>query len=132
VRALIVEDDFIGRKILLKYLLDYFDCDVAVNGDEARTAFQLGWIDDEPYDVIFLDIFIPGINGYEVLKHIRDYENENKTFKSKIIMVTALDDQKQVMKAYKEQCDGYIIKPINIEKLKQVCEESGVRLVRKF
>ena len=40
--ALIVDDDFIGRKLMLKYLRDYCECDVAINGDEAQTAFSTG------------------------------------------------------------------------------------------
>lgn len=128
-RALIVDDDFISRRLLLKFLRDYCACDVAVSGDEARTAYQLAWTENEPYDVIYLDIIIPGINGFEVLEYIRDYENKNQCpNKCKIIMVSGLDHQELVFKAYKAECDSYLIKPITIEKVLNASSDAGVNL----
>jgi len=53
VRCLIVEDDFISRKILRELLLPHFDTEIAVNGEEAVTAFKLAHEAKEPYDMIF-------------------------------------------------------------------------------
>ena len=43
-------------------------------------------------------------------------------------MTSALDDQNQVLIAYRKQCDGYLIKPITFEKITEACTESGVRI----
>jgi two-component system chemotaxis response regulator CheY len=114
---------------MLKYLRDYCHCDVAISGDEAITAFQLAWIEKDPYDVIYLDIVIPRSNGFEVLDYIRNYEKENDCpHKAKIIMVSALDDQNQIVNAYRNECDSYMVKPISMKKLKEVSEQAGVPL----
>ncbi|MDC7233817.1 MAG: response regulator [Spirochaetales bacterium] len=129
-RALIVDDDFISRKLMLKYLRAYCECDVAISGDEARTAFQLAWTEQTPYDVIYLDIVIPGQNGLEVLKYIREYEvGRGITDSAKVIMVSGLDDQNQVKNAYQFECDSYLIKPITHDKVLHASNEAGVKLV---
>lgn len=128
-RTLIVDDDFISRKLMLKYLRSYCECDVAVSGDEARTAFQLAWTEKVPYELIYLDIVIPGQNGMEVLKYIREYEAENSIKTAvKIIMISALDDQNQVKDAYKNDCNSYLIKPINHDKVLSATKDAGVTL----
>ncbi|MDC7238902.1 MAG: response regulator [Spirochaetales bacterium] len=127
-RVLIVDDDFISRKLMLKYLSGICECDVAVSGDEARTAFQLAWTEKTPYDVIYLDIMLPGQNGLEVLQYIREYEvGRGIKDSAKVIMVTALDNQNHVKNAYKSDCDSYLIKPINRDKLFKASEEAGVK-----
>ncbi len=128
-RALIVEDDLISRTLLLKVLRPYCDCDVAVNGDEATTAFMLAHNENSPYAVVFLDIVIPGKNGFEVLEYIRKFEVDNgMEERSKIIMTSALDDQNQVLNAYRKQCDSYLIKPITFEKITEACGEAGMKM----
>ena len=71
------------------------------------------------YDLICLDIMMPGMNGQEALKLIREEESKAKIKGSKVLMTTALDDSKNVMSAFKEQCDGYLVKPITTDKLKE-------------
>lgn len=129
-RALIVDDDFISRKLMLKYLRPYCECDVAISGDEARTAFQLAWTENTPYEVIYLDIVIPGQNGLEVLKYIREFEvGRGITETAKVIMVSGLDDQNQVKNAYQFECDSYLIKPITLDKVLSVSKDAGVKLL---
>lgn len=114
---------------MLKYLRPYCECDVAISGDEARTAFQLAWTEMAPYELIYLDIVIPGQNGLEVLEYIRQYEAEKGISKAvKIIMISALDDQNQVKEAYKKNCDSYLIKPINHDKVLSASKDAGVTL----
>ena len=132
-RALIVEDDLISRTLLLKILRPYFDCDVAVNGDEASTAFILAHNEKSPYEVIFLDIVIPGKNGFEVLEFIRLFEGEKSIAEPcRIIMTSALDDQNQVLSAYRKQCDSYLIKPINFDKVSEACSEAGLKMSKSL
>jgi len=59
VRCLIVEDDFISRKILRELLLPYFEVEIAVDGEEAVTAFKLAMEAKAPYDMICMDIMMP-------------------------------------------------------------------------
>ena len=91
-KILIVEDDFISRKLMQKFLDPYGETDVAVNGEEALDAFQMAWKEDSPYDLICLDIMMPQKDGQEVLRTIRAIETgkglEGEK-SAKILMTTA-------------------------------------------
>jgi two-component system, chemotaxis family, chemotaxis protein CheY len=120
-KILIVEDDFISRRILKEILSDYGNCDVVVDGEEAIQAFQLAHEEQAPYDLICLDIMMPNMDGHEALTRIREYEKGRGiqgASEVKVIMVTALDDPKTVFKAYyRGGATSYIVKPIEKEKL---------------
>ena len=119
-RALIVEDDFISRTVLQKYLGEYAQCDIAINGKEAVLAFRIALDDEEPYALILLDIMMPKMDGQQVLKEVRKLEHERGLYGSKevkIIMITALDDPENIMKAFKSECESYLPKPVKKEKL---------------
>jgi len=124
-KILIVDDDFSSRKILLKYLSAYGQCDVAVNGIEAVEAFKLSMNEWEAYDLICLDIMMPEMDGQEALKQIRQIEMEKGVMGLdgvKIIMTTALDDSDNIKISFREQCEAYIVKPIIKDKLIQKLE----------
>lgn len=128
-RILIVEDEFSGRVLLMQLLSEYGKTDVAVNGKEAVTAFQTALDAGEPYDLLCLDIMMPEMDGHEALKAIREIE-EQKGIQGldgvKIIMTTALDDPKNVFKAFREQCEAYLVKPIRKEKLMDTLKALGL------
>lgn len=63
-KILIVEDDFYSRKILKKFLTAYGEVDIAINGEEAVAAFKLAWEENQPYDLITLDIMMPIMDGH--------------------------------------------------------------------
>jgi two-component system chemotaxis response regulator CheY len=119
-RVLIVEDDFVSRKILHNILSAYGDCDIAVDGKEAVEAFKLALDEGLPYELICMDIMMPQMNGQEALLKIRQLEADLGTRDSdavKVIMTTAVDDKKHVTEAfYQGGAASYFVKPINREK----------------
>ena len=120
-KFLVVEDDLTSRKIMTKMLTPYGECDMVINGVEAVEAFILGWEDKEPYDMLFLDIMLPEMDGQEALKEIRKLEG-GYGVKPKnevpVVMTTALNSPKDVMEAYyRGGCSDYLVKPIDKEKL---------------
>lgn len=119
-KILVVEDDFISRRLMQKFLVSYGDCDIAVNGREALMAFDMAWQEGKPYDLITLDIMMPEMDGQRALAEIRSAE-EKKGISGpdgvKVIMTTALSDPENVMTAFKSQCEAYLIKPIARENL---------------
>lgn len=126
-KILIVEDDFICRKVLNINLSKFGACEIAVDGQEAVEAFSLALSEKKPYDLVCLDIMMPRKNGQETLKEIRELEHNAGVVEghgAKVIMVTALSDHKNIMEAFREQCDSYIVKPIKkenlIDKLKEL------------
>ncbi len=116
-RTLIVEDDFTSRAILKKILSPLGECDIAVNGEEAVEAFKLAHRERRPYDLICMDIMMPGMDGQQALRIIRGLERDMDIRGSSevtVIMTTALDDPKNVVEAYyKGGATSYISKPID-------------------
>ena len=128
-RILIAEDDFASRKVILKFLSEYGECDVTVDGMEAIDAFMMALEDGDPYDLICLDVMMPIMDGYQALKNIRDIEREHNIPDEemvKIIMTTALNEQKNVKKAFELGCTVYCAKPIDMDKLKNTLEMIGL------
>ena len=119
-RCLIVEDDQSSRALMMRYLEDYFDCDVAVDGEQAISVFEKSLEKDEPYDLICLDIMMPNMDGHQVLRKIRQLETSRDIVCSdgvKVVMTTALDDSLNVMSSFREGCEAYVTKPVKISKL---------------
>jgi len=128
-RILIAEDDFASRKVILKFLSVYGECDVTVDGMEAIDAFVMALEEDDPYDLVCLDVMMPIMDGYQALENIRKMEKEYDVPESKaakIIMTTALNEEKNVKKAFELGCTVYCAKPINMEQLKQTLEKLGL------
>jgi two-component system chemotaxis response regulator CheY len=120
-KCLIVEDDFISRRIIKELLAPYCECDIAVNGEEAVTSFRMAHESKRTYDLICMDIMMPGVDGNEALKQIRQMEKDMGVlpeFEVKVIMTTALDDPKTVINSlYKGGATSYLVKPISKQKL---------------
>ncbi len=127
-RILIAEDDFASRKAILKFLSAYGECDVTVDGMEAIDAFMMALEEEDPYDLICLDVMMPVMDGYRALKNIRDIEREHNVDpadQARVIMTTALNEEKNVKKAFELGCTVYCAKPIDLEKLKDMLEKLG-------
>lgn len=123
-KILIAEDDVISRKLMSKVLSEYGECDLVLNGLETIDAFLLAQKDEEPYDLICLDIMMPKVDGIKALKTIRDLERQNQVEKrSKIIMITALDEKEVVDDAFEKGADAYATKPLDIDKLIEVIKK---------
>ncbi len=118
-RALIVEDEFLSRKVLRSFLMSLFEVDIVVNGKEAVDAFKLAHQEGNPYALILMDIMMPEVDGIEALEQIRAVEREERlTPRVKVIMTSALDDPKTVIKSFHDgEASGYIVKPVDKDKL---------------
>ena len=125
-KTLIVEDDFTSRLLLQEILKTFGAVHIAVNGQEAVDAYGRALAAGQPYDLICLDIMLPGMDGYEALKQIRGMEQAagiGSAEATKIIMTTALDNVKNVVQAFRGLCDAYLFKPIQRAKLLQQLHE---------
>jgi two-component system chemotaxis response regulator CheY len=125
-KALVVDDDFTCRSILNDLISTLGKSDIAVNGNEAVDAFSAALESGDPYDVIFLDIMLPGMNGQEVLRKIRELEKARGIGGldgAKIIMTTMLEDFDNIKKAFTEQCEGYLVKPVTRDKTRKILKD---------
>ena len=128
-KILLAEDDFASRKFMDKYLSQYGECDITVAGEEAVDAFMMALDDEEPYDLVCLDVMMPVLDGYQVLKAIRGIESQRKIPKQdcvKVIMTTALNDERNVKKAFELGCEAYCGKPIDVDKFEKLLKKLGL------
>ncbi|HNS20452.1 MAG TPA: response regulator [Sedimentisphaerales bacterium] len=128
-KCLIVEDDFVSQQLLRAYLKDHADCHVAGNGREAVEAFAAALDAGDPYDLICMDIMMPGASGRDALQDIRRIETEHGIGGLdcvKVIMTTALDDAKNILGSFREGCEAYVVKPIHKDKLFAEIEKLGL------
>lgn len=114
-KFLVVEDDFTSRVIMQKILNKYGMAHIAANGKEAVNAISDSLKSGDSYDAVFLDIMMPEMDGHAVLRNIRELEEEwniNPGKGVKVIMTTALADGGNIFSSFREQCEGYLIKPV--------------------
>lgn len=107
IKILIVEDD-LKISTMLKTLLtkNQYEVKSAFSGTEAILLLQ-----NEPFDLVLLDLMLPGLTGEEVLTKI------NEQFKIPVICVSAKDDLNTKIEVIQAGADDYITKPFNNEEL---------------
>ena len=104
---LVVEDeDSLARFLQLELKHEGFQVETAQNGYEA-----LGKISEGSWDLVLLDLMLPGLGGYEVCRRVREYTG------IPIIMLTAKDGIMDKVKGLDTGADDYITKPFAIEEL---------------
>lgn len=118
-KVILVADDYFINQELLKEMLSMMECDVdaAENGKEALTLYQ-----EKRYDLIFMDIQMPEMDGYEATRKIRELE---KTLDRRIPIVavtaSALVDDKQ--KCFAAGVDHYISKPFQMSDIQEAIDK---------
>lgn len=128
IRILIAEDILLHRRMVGRLLEPFGPCDTVNDGSEAVQSFQKAFMAHKPYTLVVLDIMMPNMTGQEALRTIRTFERANGVKaenSAKILMATAANDRNSVIEASKSRCDGYIIKPIQREKLWAKLAELG-------
>ncbi len=128
-KILIAEDDLASRRFLSKFLSQYGEVDIVVDGLEALDAYLMGIKEKDPYDLICLDIMMPKVDGVKVLKAIREYESKQTLqpeLRVKVIMTTALAETDFVNQAFEIGCEAYAAKPIDTNKMFEVIRKLGL------
>jgi len=118
IKILIVEDDLTTRLLYDKGLFNQiFDKKMVVSGREAILVY-----DEWHPDIIVLDIYLPEMTGYQVLKEIRKTIEDKKTT---IVMATSVSGNEDVLSCMKLGVEGYIIKPFQ-------CMEIGAKILSYY
>ena len=115
-------DDFTTMLLFQEIVGPYGECHITAKGREAIDAYQMARQEGKPYDLYFLDIMMPGMEGQEVQKGIRRHEDFEGI---SLGMTTASKDRENIFSSFMRQCDEYLVKPINKSGLLQDIIEFG-------
>lgn len=124
-KSLVVEDEFVARCVLQRFLARYGECDVAVDGNEAVAAVFNALQNTAPYELVCLDIGLPKLNGQDVLERIRALELTRGIQLGqgcRVIMTTVTSAPSQVLGAFRGGADAYLTKPISLTALSRELE----------
>ena len=120
-KILLVEDNQINQKLAVRMLEKLgYKTDIANNGLEAIEALKR-----ENYDLIFMDIQMPEMDGYEATKYIVS----NFTLRPKIVAMTANAMQDDKNMCFEVGMDDYISKPISMDNIKNIIIKSGTKTI---
>jgi len=108
VRVLVLEDEFALRQSIEEFLEDL---GFEVKGFERGDDF-LDELYANPYDILLLDVKVPGINGFELLKQLREAGNEIPA-----IFITSMTHVDDLAKGFELGCCDYIKKPFDLKEL---------------
>lgn len=104
-RVLCIEDEYFISELYERALRKAgYDVTTALNGDDGLEIAQTN-----RYDIILLDLMVPGMPGMDILRVLRD-PNKSPGFQSKIIITTNLEQTKETRAEVEAQADGYLIK----------------------
>jgi len=118
VKILVVEDDrTVGQYVLRGLQEQGFQADLVVDGTEALAAASAS-----SHDLMILDLRLPGITGFEVLRTLRDRGNTTP-----ILVLTAQDSVDYKVQALRAGADDYVTKPFSFEELLARVEALGRR-----
>jgi PAS domain S-box-containing protein len=118
--VLVVDDNLINQKVAIK-MLKHIGCtaEVANNGVDA-----LSMLSYKRYDLILLDLQMPILDGFGVIKEIRNLSSQVLDHEVPVIAMTALSSQEDRKKCHDLGMNSFIVKPITSLELKNVIELS--------
>ena len=114
---LVVDDSRAIRMKIAEDLEAHAKCSLAGNGREAVQLFDAAMETGEPFDVAFLDIMMPEMDGIKAAQMIRELERERGVAEDrcvKLVMISCLDDPEHMMRAgYEAGVNLYLTKPFD-------------------
>ena len=116
---LLVEDNPDNRMLIKAYLKKTeHSLDEAENGEVAVEMYQQG-----KYDLVFMDVQMPVMDGHQATRLIRQWEEENNKPRTKIVSLTAHAIKEEVDKCLEAGCDTHLSKPIKKDTLLKTINE---------
>jgi two-component system, chemotaxis family, chemotaxis protein CheY len=127
-KCLIVDDEVFCREFVATLLRTTAECDQASSGKDALEKYNRALASGEPYDLMILDIMMPGMSGHDLAQAVRSIEKDQKPEKRvSIVMLTALNSANDAMESFcHAQSAAYLVKPVSKEGLFNVLSKLGL------
>jgi two-component system chemotaxis response regulator CheY len=125
-RVLVAEDEPVSARTIVTLLERYGQCQLTARGLDAIDALRAAHAAGQPFDLLCLDVRMPGLSGMDVLKAVRQWEQDRGVPLSKgvpVIMTTVCHDPDTVLGAFNSGCEKYLVKPIAGDKLARIMSE---------
>lgn len=127
-KSLIVDDVEMNRELLAMFLDGNGEVVSAENGEEALKQVTEAFDSGEAFDLICMDISMPGMDGHEALKRIREMEDERGNSRAVVFMVTGSSSPDDMFNALVEGgCDDYLTKPLMQKTFIDLLSKHGLR-----
>jgi two-component system chemotaxis response regulator CheY len=110
IRILVVEDNAKIRALTVG-ILNSCGFNTIIEADNGKIAWEL--LKKDSFDLVMTDWMKPEMNGLELLKKIRAHEGNLKDIP--VLMITASDNQKDIVAAAKWKISGYVVKPFSVK-----------------
>lgn len=130
-KILLIEDNPAHAELIIRSLEEHkipndiyhaYDGEVALDYLFRRGTYQN--VDENPRPhVILLDIRMPKIDGFQVLKEIK---NSDELKHIPVVVLTTSEAEKDVARAYENYANSYLVKPVDFDKFMQLMEELGL------
>lgn len=129
-RILIIEDDPVSALYMEQVLIEFGATEVAEDGRKGLLAFERALSRQEPFDVLFVDLMLPEMDGHQTLERIRALEDSlglPPQRRAKAIVVTSSEDQRHVTRAFfRGEAVAYLNKPVSRERMAEELHRFGL------
>jgi len=106
-KVLIVDDEEAIRSLLCDLLQDNYECETAINAEEAMVRLAR-----KPFDIVLCDIQMPGMSGLDLLREVKQREVDVT-----VVMVSAVHDTRRAISALRLGAYDYIVKPFELDEV---------------
>jgi two-component system, chemotaxis family, chemotaxis protein CheY len=127
-RILIIDDEITALTKMKLLLAPYGECALVTNAGQAMQLVVKAIQDGRPFDLVTIDIQLGDANGHDLLESINQHEIREGVPAAKKIMVTASGTKKNLLKAYVNGCDGFLVKPVKRDALEQKLAGLGLAM----
>jgi DNA-binding NtrC family response regulator len=118
--ALIVSSDPILVRNIHTFGKDFFsEIDVVPTAEDALEIHEIG-----RFDVIYINLSLPGMNGLELIKNIKNYDK-----KQQFIVIFDEEDEKQLFNILRHDISSFILKPVSLEKFIRVTNQTKLLML---
>lgn len=128
-RILVVEDEIVCARTLVSLLKRFGTCRFQPTGEKALAELRTAVAAGQPFDLLCLDVRLPGMSGLDVLKAVRARESEQGIRLGEgvsVIMTTICRDPATVFGAFNSGCEQYLVKPISADAVSRAMVNLGL------